>query len=112
MKDFPQILRVKDNPAHLPPVKRGPGQGRPKGIPNKITADLRQAIIEAASNAGGGGGYAGVVAYLTQQAHDNPGPFMGLLARTFPPVKADPGSGGGAYPQITVRIIDPDGGDA
>lgn len=55
--------------------------GRPKGIPNKTTALLKDAILKAAEKAGGKGG---LVAYLRTQASENPGPFMALLGKVLP----------------------------
>jgi hypothetical protein len=57
------------------------GKGRKKGVPNKITAGLKDAILEAAKQAGGKGG---MVAYLQAQASANPGPFMALLGKVLP----------------------------
>lgn len=57
------------------------GKGRPKGSPNKITADLKRAILEAAEAAGGPGG---TVAYLTVQASANPASFLTLLGKVLP----------------------------
>lgn len=57
------------------------GKGRPKGSPNKITADLKRAILEAAEAAGGEGGTAG---YLARQADENPAAFMSLLGKVLP----------------------------
>lgn len=57
------------------------GKGRKKGVPNKITANLKEAILEAAKRAGGKGG---TVAYLQAQASANPGPFMALLGKVLP----------------------------
>jgi hypothetical protein len=56
------------------------GKGRPKGSPNKTTAIIKDAIIQAATNAGDGD----MVEYLTQQARLNPGPFMSLLGKVLP----------------------------
>ncbi|WP_019567355.1 hypothetical protein [Agrobacterium sp. 10MFCol1.1] len=56
------------------------GPGRPKGIPNKTTTLIKDAIIQAATNAGDGD----MVEYLTQQARLNPGPFMALLGKVLP----------------------------
>lgn len=56
------------------------GPGRPKGVPNKTTAIIKDAIIQAATNAGDGD----MVEYLTQQARMNPGPFMSLLGKVLP----------------------------
>ncbi len=63
-------------------VNRGnAGKGRPKGSPNKITADLKRAILEAAEAAGREGG---TVGYLTTQATTNPAAFMTLLGKVLP----------------------------
>ena len=65
------------------------GKGRPKGSPNKTTAIIKDAIIQAATNAGDGD----MVAYLTQQARLNPGPFMSLLGKVLPmQIAGDPDS--------------------
>ncbi len=61
--------------------KGKPGPGRPKGLPNKNTSLLKDAILQAASNAGG---KEGLVGYLEVQAIENPGPFMSLLGKVLP----------------------------
>ena len=62
--------------------------GRAKGTPNKVSTDLKRAILMAAEAAGGAGG---MVAYLTQQAADNPGPYLSLLGKILPmQVQGDP----------------------
>jgi hypothetical protein len=58
-----------------------PGPGRPKGMPNRTTALLKDAILRAAQDAGGEDG---MVGYLTLQAKTNPGPFMALLGKVLP----------------------------
>ncbi len=55
--------------------------GRPKGSPNKTTALLKEAILEAATKAGG---KKGLVGYLETQAIENPGHFMTLLGKVLP----------------------------
>lgn len=55
--------------------------GRRKGTPNKTTALLKDAVLEAATKAGKDGG---LVAYLTTQAILNPAPFMALLGKVLP----------------------------
>ena len=48
----------------------GPGPGRPKGVPNKINRDLKEAYLIAANLAGG---EEGLVGYLKKQAElENP----------------------------------------
>lgn len=56
------------------------GPGRPKGVPNKTTQLLKDAILKAATDAGEGD----MAAYLAEQAVANPGPFMALLGKVLP----------------------------
>ena len=63
------------------PNRGNAGKGRPKGVPNKITADLKRAILEAAEAAGGKGG---TVGYLTAQANANPAAFLTLIGKVLP----------------------------
>jgi hypothetical protein len=51
--------------------------GRKAGVPNKITADLKDMILGALSAAGG-------LEYLKRQAEANPGPFMTLVGKVLP----------------------------
>ena len=62
--------------------------GRKKGTPNKTTALLKDAILEAAQNAGD---KEGMVGYLEKQAKDNPPAFLTLLGKVLPmQVQGDP----------------------
>lgn len=61
-------------------LKRKPpnaGKGRKKGVPNKITADLRAMILGALDDAGG-------QEYLTRQAKRNPQAFLPLVGKCLP----------------------------
>ncbi len=58
----------------LPP---NAGKGRKKGVPNRITRTVREAL-EAAFHE------AGAEEYLLRQAEANPQAFMGLLAKLLP----------------------------
>jgi hypothetical protein len=66
-------------------IKRKPpaaGMGRKKGVPNKTTALLKDAILKAAE---GAGGKAGLIGYLQAQAKKkNSGPFLALLGKVLP----------------------------
>ena len=73
------------------------GKGRPKGAVNKTTALLKDAILRAAEAAGGKGG---TVAYLTDQAKDNPAAFLTLLGKVLPHQIQGPGEDG----KITVEV--------
>lgn len=55
--------------------------GRARGTPNKTTALLKDAILQAADKAGG---ELGMVGYLQTQADANPGPFLALLGKVLP----------------------------
>lgn len=83
--------------------KGTPGPGRKKGVPNKTTALLKDAIIKAAEAAGGDDG---LVGYLEKQAAKNPGPFMALLGKVLPmQVSGDPDNP--IAHEIRLRIVDP-----
>jgi hypothetical protein len=63
------------------------GKGRPKGVPNKITAALKEMILGALDEKGG-------VDYLVEQADKNPAAFLTLLGKVLPMQVT--GDGGGA----------------
>lgn len=73
------------------------GKGRPKGSPNKLSADVKEMILTALSGAGG-------AAYLQRQADENPAAFMSLVGKVLPLQVT--GEGGGA---IQVSWQGPDG---
>jgi hypothetical protein len=75
-----QVKETRNNPR---PGDGTPGPGRPKGVPNKTTTLLKDAVLKAAETAGGGGPD-GLVNYLVAQAKQNPGPFMTLLGKVLP----------------------------
>jgi len=51
--------------------------GSRKGVPNKMTATVKEMILKALDKAGG-------VDYLFEQAHANPTAFMTLLGKVLP----------------------------
>jgi len=85
--------------------------GRKAGTPNRVTALLKESILTAADEAGkqiGKKGESGLVAYLTKQAVDNPGPFMALLGKVLPMQMAgDPDAP--VFPSIEIQYVSADG---
>lgn len=76
------IVAVKaTNPDGKVPASAGkrpqPKGGSRKGIPNKVTADLKAMILGALSDAGG-------QKYLQRQADENPAAFMTLVGKCMP----------------------------
>jgi hypothetical protein len=67
--------------------------GRKKGVPNKLTADLKAMILGALEDAGGR-------AYLARQAIETPGPFLTLIGKVLPLQVS--GEGGG---KIIVQVV-------
>lgn len=68
--------------------KGAPGPGRKKGVPNKMTAQVKEMILEALEGAGG-------VEYLIQCAQDQKtaGAFLTLVGKVLPlQVTGDPDS--------------------
>lgn len=51
--------------------------GRQKGTPNKVTAELRDMVLQALEESGG-------VEYLKSRATDNPAAFLTLLGKVLP----------------------------
>lgn len=86
------MASVKETPKKRKVGDGTPGPGRPKGSPNKTTSLVKEAIILAATKAGGGG-KDGMVKYLTAQALDNPKAFLPLIGRVLP-LEVSGGDGG------------------
>lgn len=53
------------------------GKGRPKGVVNKVSKEVKEMVAEALDKAGG-------VDYLVEQAEKNPKAFMSLVGRIVP----------------------------
>lgn len=92
---MPQVANSGSFNADNP--RRGPG--RPKGSVNKITADIKSALLQAFDEVGG-------PAYLKQQAKENPQAFMTLLGKVIPTKTEHSGPDGGEIPLgIEVRFV-------
>jgi hypothetical protein len=102
------------------PAKRRPGgtpfqpgvsgnpAGKPKGTLNKVTKDLKAAILGALEAAGGPEGSVG---YLRRLAEDNSSAFASLLGKCLPhTLSADESNGGvGVEFRFVREIVWPDG---
>ena len=95
--------------ASKPPVRKPPnaGKGRVKGVPNRTTALLKDAILLAAE---GAGGKDGLIGYLRAQARKkNAAPFLALLAKILPSqLSNDPENPVGPAHEVIVRFISTD----
>jgi hypothetical protein len=67
-------------------------RGSRKGVPNKVTAELKQMILGALDGVGG-------QEYLQRQADENPVAFMTLVGKVLPLTVTGTGKNG----DITVR---------
>ena len=90
-------MTVKNGPnTETPAFEKQKGKGRPKGVPNKTTAKIKDMIVQALDNKGG-------VKYLMQQAEDNPVAFMGLVAKVLP--MQITGEDGGAIRVAKISLV-------
>jgi hypothetical protein len=88
---------------------KGAGPGRPKGVPNKTTQALKDAILLAAEKEGEDGkGKGKLTGYLRRVAREDVKAFSGLLGRVLPLQVT--GEGGGplqTYERIELVGIRP-----
>jgi hypothetical protein len=80
---------------------RRSGAGRKKGVPNKLSADVKAAIMEAFNEAGG-------AKYLRKVARSDPRTFCSLLAKVLlAQVTGDSNDPIRPYDRIEVVFVDP-----
>ena len=84
-----------------------PGAGRPKGSPNKVTTQLKEAILRAAEESGEDQrGKDGLIGYLRRVANDDVKAFSGLLGKVLPLQVT--GEGDGPLRIVVQRFTDAD----
>ena len=84
--------------------KGTPGPGRKKGVPNKTTTALREAILTAAEQVGAdGNGKGGTVGYLKLLAMTDPKAFSSLLGKVLPLQVT--GEGGGPIQVGRIELV-------
>lgn len=76
------------------------GPGRPKGLQNKLTQDVKEMILAALAKAGG-------VDYLAAQAIDSPAAFLTLVGKVLPMTVANPDGSNLAAPQFIIQPVRP-----
>jgi hypothetical protein len=95
--------KVEESTEKLPP---NAGKGRPKGVPNKLTTEVKQMILDALEGAGG-------VDYLIRQAEEKPVAFLALVGKVLPLQVTGAGENGEhLIARIERVIVDPANTDA
>lgn len=74
--------------------------GRVKGTPNKVTASLKDMILQALDQQGGAD-------YLYRQADENPAAFMTLVGKVLPMQVTGAEGGPIAFQEVRRVIVDP-----
>jgi hypothetical protein len=75
------------------PNRGNAGKGRPKGSTNKITRDIREAVLQSFEIVGG-------AQYLAEQARLNPVAYLSLVGKVLPLQVT--GENGGA---VAIQIV-------
>ena len=86
----------------MPKGGKREGSGRKKGVPNKLTGDIKAMILGALEAKGG-------QQYFERQAEANPNAFMALVGRVIPTTLAgDPNAP--LFPnRIEIKLVRPSG---
>ena len=90
--------KVTKNVSKRKPPAKG---GSRKGVPNKVTGEIKQMILDALGNAGG-------VEYLTDRAKDprTAAAFMGLLGKVLP-MQVEGPNGGPVQAALRIEYVRP-----
>lgn len=74
--------------------------GRPKGVPNKVTGEVKTMILEALEGLGG-------AAYLMDKAESHPAAFMALVGKVMPLQVTGANGGAIVFENIVREIVKP-----
>lgn len=91
-------VRKKRGAKKSEPVPEKKRPGRRKGVPNKITGDVKRAISRAFKKVGG-------VKYLEALANSDPRTFCALLSKIVPQERETPAGEGGASGPTVIKLI-------
>jgi hypothetical protein len=83
--------------------------GRPKGVPNKTTQLLKDAILlaaKAADPSSDNPDHKSLEGYLSWAARETPGPFLALLGKVLP-MQISGTDADGNPSEIIIRVIKP-----
>jgi hypothetical protein len=91
--------KVQKSAKKLPP---NAGKGREKGVPNKVTKELKDMILGALDQAGG-------VGYLTKKANDprTASAFLSLVGKVLPLQIKGAGPNGEHQSRVIVEFVGP-----
>jgi hypothetical protein len=88
----------------MPEAKKEPSKrGRKKGVPNKITATIKQAMLDSFEKVGG-------VKWLANLAMNEPRSYAVLLAKIIP-TQVEGADGGPVQIQVLTAVPDPEPDD-
>lgn len=75
----------------------GAGPGRPKGVPNKMTTEVKEMILAALDGAGG-------ISYLIDKAETHPAAFLSLVGKVLP-MQVTGADGGPIQSNVIVEFV-------
>ena len=100
MENNEQLEKVEENLSKH--GGRREGSGRKPGVPNKMSATVKQNVIEVFEQLGG-------VEHMKQWAIDNPNNFYNIYAKILPTQTEISGADGSALPiGIGITFVKPD----
>ena len=100
MENNEQLEKVEENLSKH--GGRREGSGRKPGVPNKLSATVKQNVIEVFEQLGG-------IEHMKQWAIDNPNNFYNIYAKILPTQTEISGADGSALPiGIGITFVKPD----